>query len=121
MGSNEPRSSSLRCIPYPRAIAARSALPGGRTAMRASLDESASRASRSAPSGRSIRTDEGMANVRDLRVALTVEDFDRAVTFYRDALGLEQIADWSSPTGRVVVLEAGRGTPELFERDPARS
>jgi len=63
--------------------------------MRASLDESASSDSRSAPSGRSIRHDEGMANVTELRVALTVEDFDRAVAFYRDALGLEQIADWS--------------------------
>jgi catechol 2,3-dioxygenase-like lactoylglutathione lyase family enzyme len=38
-----------------------------------------------------------------------VENFDQAVAFYRDALGLEQIADWSSATGRVVVLEAGRG------------
>src|ERR1700750_2320612 len=115
MCSNEPRSSSLRCIPYPRAIAARSSLSGGRTAMRAALDESPSSDSRSAPSGRSIRHDEGMANVTELRVALTVEDFDRAVAFYRDALGLEQIADWSSATGRVVVLEAGRATLELFD------
>jgi predicted enzyme related to lactoylglutathione lyase len=29
-----------------------------------------------------------MGNVTELRVALTVEDFDRAVAFYRDALGL---------------------------------
>ena len=55
-----------------------------------------------------------MGNVTELRVALTVEDFDRAVAFYRDALGLEQIADWSSATGKVVVLEAGRATLELF-------
>ena len=51
-----------------------------------------------------------MANVTELRVALTVENFDQAVAFYRDALGLEQIADWSSDTGRVMVLEAGRTT-----------
>src|ERR1700753_3166761 len=121
MGSHEPRSSSLRCIPYRRPIAARSSLRGGRTAMRASLDESASSDSRSAPSGRSIRHDEGMANVTELRVALTVEDFDRAVAFYRDALGLEQIADWSSATGRVVVLEAGRATLELFDSAQAES
>src|SRR6266702_4825400 len=60
-----------------------------------------------------------MGNVTELRVALTVEDFDRAVAFYRDALGLEQIADWSSATGRVVVLEAGRATLELFDQAQA--
>ena len=62
-----------------------------------------------------------MGNVTELRVALTVEDFDRAVAFYRDALGLEQIADWSSSTGRVVVLEAGRATLELFDSAQAES
>ena len=62
-----------------------------------------------------------MENVTELRVALTVEDFDRAVVFYRDALGLEQIADWSSATGRVVVLEAGRATLELFDNAQAES
>ena len=29
----------------------------------------------------------------ELRVALTVPDFDQALAFYRDALGLEQVAD----------------------------
>ena len=62
-----------------------------------------------------------MGNVTEFRVALTVEDFDRAVAFYRDALGLEQIADWSSATGRVVVLEAGRATLELFDGAQAES
>ena len=62
-----------------------------------------------------------MGNVTELRVALTVEDFDRAVAFYRDALGLEQIADWTSATGRVVVLEAGRATLELFDAAQAES
>jgi catechol 2,3-dioxygenase-like lactoylglutathione lyase family enzyme len=62
-----------------------------------------------------------MGNVTELRVALTVEDFDQALAFYRDALGLEQIADWSSATGRVVVLEAGRATLELFDSAQAES
>ena len=56
-----------------------------------------------------------MAEVTELRVALTVADFDRALAFYRDGLGLEQLADWSGPEGRVVLLEAGRATLELFE------
>jgi catechol 2,3-dioxygenase-like lactoylglutathione lyase family enzyme len=56
-----------------------------------------------------------MASVMELRVALTVKDFDQALAFYRDALGLEQVADWSSGAGRVVALDAGRATIELFD------
>jgi lactoylglutathione lyase len=51
----------------------------------------------------------------ELRVALTVENFDEALAFYRDALGLEQLADWSGENGRVVLLGGGRGTLELFD------
>jgi lactoylglutathione lyase len=56
-----------------------------------------------------------VARVTELRVALTVPDFDEALAFYRDALGLEQLDDWSSEEGRVVVLEAGRATLELLD------
>jgi uncharacterized glyoxalase superfamily protein PhnB len=56
-----------------------------------------------------------MANVTELRIALTVQDFGQALAFYRDALGLEQLADWSSESGRVVVLGAGRATLELLD------
>ena len=34
-----------------------------------------------------------MDAVKEFRVVLTVPDFDAAVAFYRDALGLEQVAD----------------------------
>jgi methylmalonyl-CoA/ethylmalonyl-CoA epimerase len=54
-------------------------------------------------------------DVTELRVALTVADFDGALAFYRDALGLQELADWSSDTGRVVLLEAGRATLELLD------
>jgi lactoylglutathione lyase len=57
--------------------------------------------------------------VTGLRVVLTVEDFDQALRFYRDALGLEQTADWSSENGRVVLLEAGQATLELFDEAQA--
>ena len=57
----------------------------------------------------------------EMRVVLTVPDFDEAVAFYRDALGFEQIADWSGEDGRVILLEAGRATIELFDERQAES
>jgi catechol 2,3-dioxygenase-like lactoylglutathione lyase family enzyme len=62
-----------------------------------------------------------MANVTELRVALTVKDFGQALAFYRDTMGLEQLADWSSEAGRVVVLEAGRATLELLDQAQAET
>jgi catechol 2,3-dioxygenase-like lactoylglutathione lyase family enzyme len=57
----------------------------------------------------------------NLRVVLTVPDFDEAVAFYRDALGLEQLADWSGDDGRVILLDAGHATLELFDEQQAAS
>jgi NAD(P)-dependent dehydrogenase (short-subunit alcohol dehydrogenase family) len=57
--------------------------------------------------------------VRELRVALTVEDFAAALRLYRDGFGLAVVKAWDSPEGRGVVLAAGRGTVELL--DPADS
>jgi lactoylglutathione lyase len=62
-----------------------------------------------------------MANVTELRVTLTVVDFAQALAFYCDVLGLQQVADWSSETGRVVALDAGRATLELFDQAQAES
>jgi len=57
----------------------------------------------------------------ELRVVLTVPDVDEALAFYRDGLGLEQIADWSGEGGRVILLEAGHATLELFDERQAES
>ena len=62
-----------------------------------------------------------MATVTELRVALTVTDFAQALAFYRDTLGLQQLADWSSETGQVVVLDAGRATLELLDHAQAET
>lgn len=52
--------------------------------------------------------------VRQLRLVVEADDFDRAVTFYRDALGLpEQAAFEADGDARVVILDAGRATLEL--------
>lgn len=60
-----------------------------------------------------------MADVKELRVVLTVPDFEEALRFYRDSLGMTQLEDWSSEHGRVVLLEGGRGTLELFDEAQA--
>lgn len=60
-----------------------------------------------------------MGEVTELRVALTVDNFDEAVAFYRDAVGLEQLADWSGDDGRVIILSAGRATLEIFDHAQA--
>jgi methylmalonyl-CoA/ethylmalonyl-CoA epimerase len=60
-----------------------------------------------------------VGDVTELRVTLTVADFGAALAFYRDAVGLQQLADWSSESGRVVVLSAGRATLELFDEAQA--
>ena len=60
-----------------------------------------------------------MTGIDELRIALTVDDFDRALAVYRDALGLEQLEDWTSENGRVVLLDAGRATLELFDHAQA--
>ncbi|HEY7102281.1 MAG TPA: VOC family protein [Mycobacteriales bacterium] len=57
--------------------------------------------------------------VRELRLAVTAADWDAAVAFYRDELGLPQLADFSSDRGRVVLLDAGRATLELVDADQA--
>jgi lactoylglutathione lyase len=51
--------------------------------------------------------------VQELRLVVTAEDYDEAVHFYRDVLGLRQTAAFSSDAGRVVLLEAGRATLEI--------
>jgi lactoylglutathione lyase len=57
--------------------------------------------------------------VRELRVALTVDDYDGALAFYREALGLPQLEAWEAPEGRVAILDAGRATLELLDAGQA--
>ena len=53
--------------------------------------------------------------VRQLRVVVTVDDYDAALAFYRDVLGLPEAGAFTSPGGRVAILEAGRATIELAD------
>lgn len=53
--------------------------------------------------------------VRELRLVVTAPDYEEALRFYRDVLGLPERAAYSSPGGRVTILEAGRATLELAD------
>jgi lactoylglutathione lyase len=59
--------------------------------------------------------------VRELRVVLTVPDFERAVRFYRDGLGLTAEESWDRPDGRGMLLAAGRATLELIDEAEAEA
>jgi len=61
----------------------------------------------------------GGPRVTELRLVVTAPDYDEALRFYRDVLGLPERAAFSSPGGRVTILEAGRATLELA--DPAHA
>ena len=52
--------------------------------------------------------------VRELRLVVTTDDYDAAVTFYRDVLGMPVSAEYlSEEQGRVVILDAGAATLEI--------
>jgi catechol 2,3-dioxygenase-like lactoylglutathione lyase family enzyme len=61
-----------------------------------------------------------MRDVQELRLVLTVSDFDAAVALYRDALGLEQLEDWSDGDAQIVLLDGGRATLELVNDEQAK-
>jgi queuosine precursor transporter len=58
--------------------------------------------------------DDRSAAVRQLRLVVAVPDYDEAVRFYRDELGLVQEEQYDAEGGaRVMILGAGRATLEL--------
>jgi catechol 2,3-dioxygenase-like lactoylglutathione lyase family enzyme len=62
-----------------------------------------------------------MGDVEELRLVLTVSDFEAAVALYRDALGLAELADWSDGAAKIVVLDGGRATLELVNDEQAET
>ena len=59
------------------------------------------------------------AGVRELRLVITTDDYEETLRFYRDVLGLTELADFSSDDGRVRLLAAGRATVEVVDRRQA--
>lgn len=58
---------------------------------------------------------------QELRLVLTMDDFDGAVAFFRDALGLKQLAVFENEGGHGVLLDAGRATLEIFDHAQANA
>ena len=54
------------------------------------------------------------ARVRQLRIVVEAEDYDEALAFFRDALGMPEQESYSGDGGaRVAILDAGRATLEI--------
>ncbi len=53
--------------------------------------------------------------VLEMRLVVTAADYDEALAFYRDVLGLTQLAAFDDGAGHVTILDAGRATLELSD------
>lgn len=60
-------------------------------------------------------SDHERSAVHELRLVVTADDYDAALHFYRDVLGLPERAAFASDGGRVTILEAGRATLEITD------
>jgi lactoylglutathione lyase len=53
--------------------------------------------------------------VLEMRLVVTTDDYEGALRFYRDALGLGEIGAFEDGAGRVTILDAGRATLEISD------
>ncbi|MEO7869996.1 MAG: VOC family protein [Candidatus Limnocylindria bacterium] len=51
--------------------------------------------------------------VLEMRLVVTAPDYEASLAFYRDALGMREIGVFSSPGGKVTILDGGRATLEI--------
>ena len=58
--------------------------------------------------------------ILELRVALTVAEFERSVKFYCDGLGIEPAAIWNNDGGQALMLNMGNATLEIFDEKQAQ-
>ncbi len=53
--------------------------------------------------------------VLEMRLVVTASDYEEALAFYRDVVGLPQLAAFDDGAGHVTILDAGRATLELSD------
>lgn len=58
--------------------------------------------------------------VLELRIALTVKDYEKSVKFYCEGLGIEPAAIWNNADGKALMLEMGNATLEVFDENQAK-
>lgn len=51
--------------------------------------------------------------VLEMRLVVTAPDYEAALAFYRDTLGMPELAAFSTNDARVSILDAGRATIEI--------
>ncbi len=51
--------------------------------------------------------------VLEMRLVVTTSDYEAALAFYRDTLGMPELATFDTEDARVSILDAGRATLEL--------
>jgi lactoylglutathione lyase len=53
--------------------------------------------------------------VWQMRVVIRVDDVERAVRFYRDALGLRLVERWEQPPAPGAIFDTGRGQIQVYQ------
>ena len=101
-------------LPLPRTIAGRAWLSGtgGKPHIRRALAKTIVDIEDEAIA--SVRQ-QGEGGVLELRLVVTAADYDEAIWFYRDTLGMPQLAAFTSPGARVAILGAGVATLEIAD------
>ncbi|HCR72596.1 MAG TPA: glyoxalase [Anaerolineae bacterium] len=58
--------------------------------------------------------------VFEMRIALTVRDYEKSVKFYCEGLGIEPAAIWNNGDGKALMLNMGNATLEVFDENQAK-
>ena len=66
-----------------------------------------------------MSTSNSNSPILELRIALTVTEFERSVKFYCEGLGIEPAAIWNNDGGQALMLNMGNATLEIFDEKQA--
>ncbi len=58
--------------------------------------------------------------ILEMRIALTVKDYEKSVKFYCEGLGIEPAAIWNNGDGKALMLNMGNATFEVFDENQAK-
>jgi catechol 2,3-dioxygenase-like lactoylglutathione lyase family enzyme len=67
-----------------------------------------------------MSTPNSFVPILELRIVLTVAEFERSVKFYCDGLGIEPAAIWNNDGGQALMLNMGNATLEIFDEKQAQ-